>query len=192
MEVSSTTQHVGSSSLSNRVIFGRLLITDSNISSKLLLLVGKESAKCGFGRCLEVTLRWMLVEFHASPFGLKLRLARTRCLKLYGFYMSGQEIPPMALPLVDISLSLQEAQFLLSPCHLIPEYEQDSYLRLLETVFRRDASFHISSSRLGSLTLHLPCARHEYFCVGSMVLAPVLWAASRDPLAAGGLVRNRH
>eukprot|EP01018_Ginkgo_biloba_P001656 Gb_20203 [translate_table: standard] len=44
-----------------------------------------------------------------------------------------QEMPLMALPLGDVSLSLQEGQFLLSPYHWALEYEQNSYLRLLET-----------------------------------------------------------
>eukprot|EP01018_Ginkgo_biloba_P004631 Gb_29639 [translate_table: standard] len=87
----------------------------------------------GSDQFLEVTLRQMFVEFHASPFGLKLRLARVQCLKLYGFRTSGQEMPPMALPLVYISPSLQEGQFLLSPCHWTLEYEQNSCLHLLET-----------------------------------------------------------
>eukprot|EP01018_Ginkgo_biloba_P033253 Gb_04538 [translate_table: standard] len=66
-----------------------------------------EFAKSNSGWCLQVTLRWIFVEFH--------------------------EMPSMALPLVDISPSLQEGQFLLLPCHWTLEYKQDSYLRFLET-----------------------------------------------------------
>eukprot|EP01018_Ginkgo_biloba_P028202 Gb_25393 [translate_table: standard] len=52
------------------------------------------------------------------------RYSSDRCL---------EEMPPMVLPLVDISTSLQEGQCLQSPCHWIPEYVQYFCLHLHET-----------------------------------------------------------
>eukprot|EP01018_Ginkgo_biloba_P015028 Gb_04305 [translate_table: standard] len=52
--------------------FIELVLMSKTKGSPLARLVAQEPAKYGSGRCLEMTLRWILVEFHASPFGLKL------------------------------------------------------------------------------------------------------------------------
>eukprot|EP01018_Ginkgo_biloba_P038138 Gb_41322 [translate_table: standard] len=134
---SSAMQWGGSSSLSERVIFKRSLMTESNISSKLLLLVGKVTSNSSGGlfgsdpRSLFVNFLIELVLMSKT----KELMSKTKGSTLACPVGAGvcQEMPPMALPLVDISPSLQEGQFLMSPCHWTPKYEQGSYLRLLET-----------------------------------------------------------
>eukprot|EP01018_Ginkgo_biloba_P001547 Gb_19616 [translate_table: standard] len=88
-------------------------------------------------------------------------------------------MPPMALPLVDNSSFLLEGQCIHLPYHWTPVYAQNFCLR-----FRGSRRFEgmrpfVSRFRdLGPLSLRLPCARHEYFCVGSMVLGSLLSAWS--------------
>eukprot|EP01018_Ginkgo_biloba_P018464 Gb_25151 [translate_table: standard] len=123
------------------------------------------------------------------------------------------------MPLVDISPSLQEGQFLLSPCHWTLEYELNSYLRLLETRHFEGMRPFVSSLRGRVHSPHVyhvlgvnistwvpwsyavfyrpspfPSANKQSFqpLILAFGPAPVLWATSEDPLVAGGLVRNRH
>eukprot|EP01018_Ginkgo_biloba_P001414 Gb_07557 [translate_table: standard] len=92
------------------------------------------------------------------------------------------EVPPMALPLVDDSPFLLEGQCLHLPCHWTPVYEQNFCLRFRGSRRFEEMRPFVSRFRgLGPLSLRLPCA-----------WPPVLWVASGDPLAAGGLVINRH
>eukprot|EP01018_Ginkgo_biloba_P000335 Gb_27611 [translate_table: standard] len=90
-------------------------------------------------------------------------------------------MPPMALPLVDDSPFLLEGQCLHLPCHWTPVYEQNLCL-----CFRGSRRFEVMRpfvSRfrgLGLLSLRLPCARREYFCVGSMVIGNLLSAWSHS------------
>eukprot|EP01018_Ginkgo_biloba_P021537 Gb_26108 [translate_table: standard] len=89
--------------------------------------------------------------------------------------------PQWPCPLVDDSPFLLEGQCLYLPCHWTPVYEQNFCLR-----FRGSRRFEgmrpfVSRFRgLGPLSLCLPCARCEYFCVGSMVLGSLLSAWSHS------------
>eukprot|EP01018_Ginkgo_biloba_P016327 Gb_33308 [translate_table: standard] len=79
------------------------------------------------------------------------------------------EMPPMALPLVDNSLPLQEGQCLQSPCHWTPIYEQDSCLRFCETRHFEGMRPFVSHFRGW---VRSPCI---YRVLG---VTPVLWVAS--------------
>eukprot|EP01018_Ginkgo_biloba_P018645 Gb_01313 [translate_table: standard] len=124
---SSALQQNSSSSLSKRVTFRRSLIMDSNISSKCLLFVGKMGGDSSHG-LFGFDSRSLFINFFIE-FVL---MSKTKGSPL-AHPVGAREIPPMALPLVDISPSLQEGQYLRSPCHWTLEYVQDSCLRLRET-----------------------------------------------------------
>eukprot|EP01018_Ginkgo_biloba_P039493 Gb_11331 [translate_table: standard] len=90
-------------------------------------------------------------------------------------------MPPMALPLVDDSPFLLEGQCLHLPCNWTPFYEQNFCLRFPRSRLFEGMRPFVSCFRdLGPLSLRLPCAWHEYFCVGSMVLSSLLSAWSHS------------
>eukprot|EP01018_Ginkgo_biloba_P017531 Gb_23905 [translate_table: standard] len=83
--------------------------------------------------------------------------------------------------MVDNSPFLLEGQCLYLPCHWTPVYEQNFCLCFRESRHFEGMRPFVSRFRgLGLLSLCLPCARHEYFYVGSMVLGSLLSAWSHS------------